>query len=235
MNSVDVNADSSVDMEYKYDALGRRVARVGSSGSLVYVQADQQTIADYGVGDAPSLPLYRYVYASYVDEPVVRKEVGTSGTVHYFHRNQQYSIYALTTAAGAIAERYAYTAYGQPTILSAAAAVLTSSAINNRYTYTAREWDNTIGLHHFRARWMSGLTGRFLTRDPIGYVQSRSLYDANRLGSGAEQPPGTFWRKVFEFSTGLAKLLNLGVHRCDDSVSWGFIAICRSNCRSFRD
>ena len=51
--------------------------------------------------------------------------------------NQQYSIYALTTAAGAIAERYAYTAYGQPTILSAAVAVLTSSAINNRYTYTA--------------------------------------------------------------------------------------------------
>ena len=45
--------------------------------------------------------------------------------------NQQYSIYALTTAAGAIAERYAYTAYGQPTILSAAVAVLTSSAINN--------------------------------------------------------------------------------------------------------
>ena len=111
MKSVDVGADSSVDVEFKYDALGRRVARVGSSGSLVYVQADQQTIADYGVGDAPSSPLYRYVYASYIDEPVVRKEVGTGGTVHYFHRNQQYSIYALTTAAGAIAERYAYTAY----------------------------------------------------------------------------------------------------------------------------
>jgi len=169
MKTVDVDANSSVDVEYKYDALGRRVARVGSSGSLVYVQADQQTIADYGVGDAPASPLYRYVYASYIDEPVVRKEVGTSGTLHYYHRNQQYSIYALTTAAGAIAERYAYTAYGQPTILSAAAAVLTSSAINNRYTYTAREWDNTIGLHHFRARWMSGLTGRFLTRDPIGH------------------------------------------------------------------
>jgi len=189
MKTVDVDANSSVDVEYKYDALGRRVARVGSSGSLVYVQADQQTIADYGVGDAPASPLYRYVYASYIDEPVVRKEVGTSGTLHYYHRNQQYSIYAVTTAAGAIAERYAYTAYGQPTILSAAAAVLTSSAINNRYTYTAREWDDTIGLHHFRARWMSGLTGRFLTRDPIGYAGGINLFQVY-LSLSSTDPSG---------------------------------------------
>lgn len=189
MKSVDVDANGSVDVNFQYDALGRRVARVGSSGSLVYVQVDQQTIADYGVGDLPSAPLNRYVYASYIDEPVVRKAVGTGGTVHYYHRNQQYSIYAITTAAGAIAERYAYTAYGQPTILSAAAVVFTSSAINNRYTYTAREWDATIGLHHFRARWMSGLTGRFLTRDPMRYISGYSLY-SNYLSQDRVDPSG---------------------------------------------
>jgi hypothetical protein len=59
------------------------------SGSFVYVQSDQQTIADYGVGDAPSSPLYRYVHASYIDEPVVRKGAGTGGTIHYDHSNQQ--------------------------------------------------------------------------------------------------------------------------------------------------
>ena len=32
--------------------------------------------------------------------------------------NQQYSITAVTTSTGVIAERYAYTAYGQPTILN---------------------------------------------------------------------------------------------------------------------
>ena len=57
--------------------------------------------------------------ASYIDEPVVRKAAGTSGTIHYYHRNQQYSITAMTTSTGAVAERYAYTAYGQPTILNA--------------------------------------------------------------------------------------------------------------------
>ena len=86
--------------------------------------------------------------------------------------NQQYSITAVTTSTGVIAERYAYTAYGQPTILNASGSVLTSSAVGNRYTYTGREWDETLGLHHFRARWMSPLAGRFLGRDPIGYEGS---------------------------------------------------------------
>jgi RHS repeat-associated protein len=89
-----------------------------------------------------------------------------------YHRNQQYSITAMTTSTGAVAERYAYTAYGQPTILNASGSVLTSSAVGNRYTYTGREWDETLGLHHFRARWMSPLAGRFLGRDPIGYEGS---------------------------------------------------------------
>jgi RHS repeat-associated protein len=136
------------------------------------VQHDQQTIADYPVGGVASTPTNRYVYASYIDEPVVRKAAGTSGTIHYYHRNQQYSITAMTTSTGAVAERYAYTAYGQPTILNASGTVLTSSAVGNRYTYTGREWDETLGLHHFRARWMSPLAGRFLGRDPIGFKGS---------------------------------------------------------------
>jgi RHS repeat-associated protein len=89
--------------------------------------------------------------------------------------NQQYSVTAITTSTGSIAERYAYSAYGQPTVLDASASVLSSSAINNRYTYTGREWDATLGLHHFRARWMNPSAGRFLGRDPIGYLGGASL------------------------------------------------------------
>ncbi|XZE43468.1 RHS repeat-associated core domain-containing protein [Pirellulaceae bacterium SH467] len=172
LKSADVDNNGSNDVTFQYDALGRRVARQGTSGSFVYVQHDQQTIADYGYGDAPSSPTHRYVCASYIDEPVVRKAAGTSGTIYYYHRNQQYSITAVTTSSGSVAERYAYTAYGQPTILDGSGSVLSSSAINNRYTYTGREWDSTLGLYHFRARWMSGLAGRFMGRDPVGYFGS---------------------------------------------------------------
>jgi RHS repeat-associated protein len=101
----------------------------------------------------------------------------TTATWRY-QRNQQYSITAVTTSSGSVAERYAYTVYGQPTILDGSGSVLSSSAINNRYTYTGREWDQTLGLYHFRARWMSGLAGRFMGRDPIGYAGSEwGLYE----------------------------------------------------------
>ncbi len=122
--------------------------------------------------------------AIYMDKPVVRKTTGTSGTsgtVSYFHRNQQYSIVALTDSSGNVSERYAYTAYRQPTFLYRSGSQISNSAISNRYTYTAREWDATLGMHHFRTRWMSGLTGRFLTRDPIGFDGSEwGLYEYGR-------------------------------------------------------
>ncbi|MFN7843312.1 MAG: RHS repeat domain-containing protein [Pirellula sp.] len=108
-----------------------------------------------------------------------------------YHRNQQYSITAMTTSSGAVAERYAYTAYGQPTILNASGTVLTSSAVGNRYTYTGREWDETLGLHHFRARWMSPLAGRFLGRDPIGYEDGLSQY-AVYMGIKKWDPSGAW-------------------------------------------
>ena len=63
-----------------------------------------------------------------------------------YHRNGQYSITAMTTHTDAVTERYAYTAYGQRTILSANGTVLTTSAVGNRYTYTGREWDENFKL-----------------------------------------------------------------------------------------
>jgi RHS repeat-associated protein len=119
-----------------------------------------------------------------------------------YHRNQQYSITAMTTSTGAVAERYAYTAYGQPTILNASGTVLTNSAFGNRYTYTGREWDETLGLHHFRARWMSPLAGRFLGRDPIGYVGGYLLVAfLNHNPQSLMDPSGNIYT-YHEYSTG---------------------------------
>jgi RHS repeat-associated protein len=118
----------------------------------------------------------------------------TSATWRY-QSNQQYSITAVTTSSGSVAERYAYTAYGQPTILDGSGSVLSSSAINNRYAYTGREWDATLGLYHFRARWMSGLAGRFMGRDPIGF-SGGSLGLFEYCGSKPQSmvdPSGNVW------------------------------------------
>ena len=105
---------------------------------MVYFQVGQQTFADYPAGTAANRPTYNYVYGSYIDEIILR--TGSGGN-RYYHRNQQYSVTALTNASGAITERYAYAAYGRPVFFDGSGTTLTASAENNRMTYTGHEWD----------------------------------------------------------------------------------------------
>jgi RHS repeat-associated protein len=86
--------------------------------------------------------------------------------------SQQYSITALTDSSGNIKERYAYSAYGELTITDGSGTVRSATAEGNRYTYTGREWDEDAELYHYRARVYDPLSGRFSSRDPIGYEGS---------------------------------------------------------------
>ncbi|MFN9916898.1 MAG: RHS repeat domain-containing protein, partial [Pirellulaceae bacterium] len=125
---------------------------------------------------------------------------------------------------GAVAERYAYTAYGQPTILNAAGTPLSpqTSTLNSRYSYTGREWDATLGLHHFRARWMSPNAGRFLGKDPMGYLDSDKIIDSSDVNSLLE-----FHQELYGFlrfnplegndPSGLWEL------RCRRLAGWGYL------------
>ena len=134
-------------------------------------------------------------------------------TTTHNHSNQQYSVTAVTTSAGSVAERYAYSAYGEPTICDASGSPLASSAINNRYSYTGREWDATVGLHHFRARWMSPKSGRFLSRDPIGYIDGDSLY-ASYMGLSLKDPTGLVC------GTAIAKVKANKLYRKQGFTNW---------------
>ncbi len=172
MRSADIDGNGSADVSFEYDALGRRVARTQGANAVVYFQVDQQTICDYPRGGAAASPTYRYFWGSYIDELIARKATGTGGAVLFAHRNQQYSIYAYSNSSGSVVERIAYAAYGQPTFMNAAGTVQSTSPNSIRYSYTGRQWDASLQLHHFRARWMGPVTGRFLGREPIGYAGS---------------------------------------------------------------
>ncbi len=164
------------------------MARDDGTAHTIYFQDNQQTIADYPAGTAAASPTYTYVYASYIDEPVMR---GGSGGLRYYHRNQQYSIISLTDGGGSIAERYAYSAYGQVAFANAAGTPQTSSASHNRYTYTGREWNAGLKLYHYRARLYDPIGGRFVTRDPIGYSGGINTYQYQSALSSLD-PKGTF-------------------------------------------
>ena len=175
---------------YQYDVLGRRVRKTlnaqpsSLNADTVFVLNGQTVVAEYAATSAAASPLRKYVNASYVDEPVLLIDHTAAGSVGagtderlYYHRNQQYSITALCDNSGAVTERYAYTAYGEPTILDAPGTTTrTTSFINNPYLYTARAYDAETGLYHFNARMYDGRKGRFLSHDPIMYPDGANTY-----------------------------------------------------------
>lgn len=107
---------------------------------------------------------------------------------HPTHRNQQYSTVG-TDSTGTATESYAYIAYGLPTITNSSGTVETSSAIENRYTYTGREWDGVQGLYHYRARMHETTIGRFWSRDPKGHADDTHRY-TNYFSPNAIDPGG---------------------------------------------
>ncbi|MDZ7617057.1 MAG: RHS repeat-associated core domain-containing protein, partial [Patescibacteria group bacterium] len=70
------------------------------------------------------------------------------------HQNSLYSVAALTDVSGTVVERYAYSAYGKPLFLDAAANPLDpqESTIGNPYLFTGRRLDPETGLYYYRAR-----------------------------------------------------------------------------------
>jgi RHS repeat-associated protein len=174
MKSADTDNDSTADVFYEFDALGRRVARDDGTQDTIFVQVGQQTIADYVSGTAAASPEYIYAWGSYIDELILRTE--PSGTDLHYHRNQQYSTYAVTNSSGGILERYAFSPYGELTITDASGTTRSASTMDTRYTYTGREWDDKLVLYHFRARMYDAICGRFLQRDPLEELVTDNRY-----------------------------------------------------------
>lgn len=95
-------------------------------------------------------------------------------------------------------------------ILANTGAVQPWSTHKIRYSYTGREWDNDTKLNHFRARTYEPKLGRFLSRDPLGYVDGKSLY-RGYFGLRGMDPFGfTSWRTTVVGKTFIADIDKFG-------------------------
>ena len=96
-----------------------------------------------------------------------------SGQTAYYTHDGLGSVRLLTSANGAVQNRYDYTAFGEPF------APNTAITVSNRYTYTARE-QSPLAAHgapmYYRWRNYAPSGGRFMWRDPIGYAGGVNVY-----------------------------------------------------------
>lgn len=62
--------------------------------------------------------------------------------------------------------------------MNGAGAPLVTSAIGQEWGFTGRRLDEETGLYYLRARMYDPMEGRFIGRDPAGYVNGTALYSA---------------------------------------------------------
>jgi RHS repeat-associated protein len=77
------------------------------------------------------------------------------------------------------AERVKYDAYGKQTVLADNGVVAYKPSDYGQFVgFTGRYHDYETGLQYFRARYFDNTLGRFIGRDPAGYVDGLGLYGA---------------------------------------------------------
>ena len=113
-----------------------------------------------------------------------------SETIFYYQNNIQNSIYALTDDNGEIAESYTYDVYGKVKIYDEFGAEVQTSQIGNNYTFTGRRLDTETGLYYFRARYYNPELGRFISRDPLTFVDGMNMYVGYFAHRGTVDPTG---------------------------------------------
>jgi len=98
--------------------------------------------------------------------------------------NANQNVTALVEPDGTVAEHVAYDPYGKATFYNGSwANPSTTSAYANEVLYTGHRLDPESGLYYTLFRHYHPTLGRWLQRDPLGYVDGMSLYEY--VGSNA--------------------------------------------------
>lgn len=171
---------------YEYDGLNRRIRKdlPDQTDDLdYYYNENWQLLAEAKQGAAEALYAW---HPYYIDALALRFRAADR---HFFLHDDNFNVTAAYDVEGGsgthrqVVERYAYTPYGEPTVLNDDFSLDSSgggdglSDIGNVHLYTGRERDPETGLQLNRNRFYHNRLVMWLTRDPIGYEGSdRNLY-----------------------------------------------------------
>jgi RHS repeat-associated protein len=156
-----------------YDALGRCVKRTLNNTTTYYIYDGEKPILEYKSNDLTH-PL-KNVYGKGIDEILMRTENGiNSGQPFYYFQDHEGSVTHLFNPSGNKIEMYRYDAFGAPTFYNGAGNEITSTAYNNRFLFTGREYAATyrgtyvasLAFYEYRARAYNPTLGRFMSEDP---------------------------------------------------------------------
>jgi RHS repeat-associated protein len=170
--------------------------------------------------NADTDPLEEFAWHPYyVDALAVRfydSDINGSQVDHYYAQDANFNVVAVSNSSGAVLERYRYSAYGELTVLDAGFTLDSDgdSDISNGVGYTGRLLDPETSLDYYRNRNFDPTIGRFLSRDPLEYVDGMDMYvyaranplrNTDSMGTKIYDLPATpqkcdyvnFWADIF--------------------------------------
>ncbi len=129
----------------------------------------------------------RYLWGPAVDQLLADETSGN--TVHWMLADHQGSIRDLVNNNG--------TDSGNHVVFDSFGKVL-SGTLGTRFSYTGQEYDADTGLYYYNARWYNPGTGKFMSKDPIGFAAGdTNQYRYVGKGSASFVDPsglaGTWW------------------------------------------
>ena len=175
---------------YTYDALDRRIGEqidADGAGSGTPVQTwtvfdGQNPYADFtGSGTLKD----RYLYGPAVDALLARTDA--SGVTNWYLSDRLGSVRDIVDVSGNVVYHTGYDSFGNK--------VSSSGSGGDRFGFTGREHDAALNLYYNRARFYDPATGRFLSRDPIGFsAGDANLYRyVNNSPTNGTDPSGESW------------------------------------------
>ncbi len=179
---------ATLKLQAAYDALSNRV--VTSHGSEITLQVSVGGPGTLEERSADGTLQREFVYGHDFLEPVVMVDHTSAGALPagqseplYYLQDMLRSVVALTDSTGTVVEKYKYEPYGATYILAPNGERRTTSSYGNAVLWTGQHYDPTTNLYLYQFRAYSPTLGRFLQRDPIGYVGGMNLYEY--VGSSA--------------------------------------------------
>ncbi|MEK7257625.1 MAG: RHS repeat-associated core domain-containing protein, partial [Bacteroidota bacterium] len=149
---VEINHPGGGQQTYKYDPFGNRISATDTAGDqtrffydhaniLLELDESANTLAKYASGLSPDSWL----------------SMQRGGSSYFYHKDGLGSIVQLSNSSGAVAQSYAYNAFGEITSQT--------GSVENPFAFAGRELDSESGLQNHRTRNYDPSTGRFTSED----------------------------------------------------------------------
>ncbi|WP_096086538.1 RHS repeat-associated core domain-containing protein [Agaribacterium haliotis] len=147
--------------QYRYDPLGRRIAKTDAFGCSRFLWAGDQMLKEQR-GE---------IELSYIYEPQNHRPLAMikDGQAYHYHLDQLGTPRELSDERGSIVWKARYKSYGN-------LAVKEVDEVENNLRFQGQYFDKESGLHYNRHRYYDPSLGQFTTQDPIGLLGGVNNY-----------------------------------------------------------